>query len=455
MNKNEHKQSIASHPRRLCIAGFWHQATVMAACFAEMGHTVVGVGDDPNAARELNEGRAPVLEPQLDLMLLRNIETGRLRFTTSYSEALSGAEFAFVAIDTPVDGLDRPLLDTVVETVHAIAEHRTGRLILCVTAQVPVGTSERLLEIVRQRKPRLECNVAYIPEFLRLSEAVETFFNADRFIIGAQDKTVAERVAKLYEGLARPILLTKLRSAEMTKHASNTFLATSISFVNEISDICEHVGADVAEVVAGMKLDQRIGQRAALSPGLGFAGGTLGRDIRALQELGRQHAASTPLLDAVSLVNCSRCEFVVKRLHQHYESLNGLQIGVFGLTYKPGTSTLRRSIALEIIGRLAAAGAVVTAFDPLADFTHAGPIPKFESAADAYQAAAGRDALLLLTEWSGIRDLDWERVRTSMRRPLFIDSRNFFEPESMASFGFIYVAVGRGARAESLLARGV
>jgi len=428
----------------------------MGACFSEMGHTVFGVGNESSAVRELNAGRAPVHEPQLEPMLLRNIKAGRLKFTTNYSEALTDVEFVFVAIDTPVDYSDRPVLDVIFDTVTAIAEHRTGSIVLCVTAQVPVGTSERLLGIIRRRKPTLDCDIAYIPEFLRLSEAVETFLRADRFIIGTDNKIVAERVAELYIPLKRPVLLTKLRSAEMSKHASNTFLATSISFVNEISDICEQVGADVSEVVAGMKLDQRIGPRAFLSPGLGFAGGTLGRDIRALQELGREHGTGTTLLDAVAAVNRSRAEFVVKRLRQQFGSIGGLRIGVYGLTYKPGTSTLRRSIALEIIAQLVGADARVAAFDPLADLSNSGPLPKFETTSDPYEAASGCDALLLLTEWNGIRELDWERVCRSMRQPVFIDTRNFFDPETMAGIGFVYMGVGRGASAaKALVAQGV
>jgi len=205
-----------------------------------------------------------------------------------------------------------------------------------------------------------------------------------------------------------------------------------------------------------MKLDQRIGAHAFLSPGLGFAGGTLGRDIRALQELGQEHATGTTLLDAVVAVNRSRAKFVVKRLLQQFDSIRGLRIGVLGLTYKPGTSTLRRSIALEIIAQLNKAGAEVAAFDPLADFAHAGPLPKFETAPDAYGAASGCDALLLLTEWCGIKDLDWKRMRSSMRQPVFIDTRNFFNPEAMAEIGFMYMGVGRGAgAAHALLPQGV
>jgi UDPglucose 6-dehydrogenase len=448
------RQFNIARPRRICIVGLWHQATVLAACFAEMGHNTVGVGSDHRVVADLSVGRAPVVEPELDDMLLRNIQAGRLKFTTSYADALVNAEFVFLALDTPVDEMDRPVLTEVFEAAEAIAEHRAGSLVLCVTSQLPVGTSEHLLGIIQGRNPKFDCAVAYIPEFLRLSEAVHTFFEADRFVIGSQRRDVAERVAELYEPLRRPLLLTNLRSAEMIKHASNTFLATSISFVNEVADICEQVGADIIEVVAGMKLDQRIGARAALSAGLGFAGGTLGRDIRALQELGAHHRTHTALLDAVSSVNSSRAKFVLRRLGEQYESINGLQIGVFGLTYKAGTSTLRRSIALDIIAQIVNAGGRVRAFDPLADLNSAAVLPNFEVVANPYEVAEQGDAVLLLTEWTGIKDLDWARLRKLMRSPLLIDTRNLLDPELMGNIGFVYMGVGRRACVPAFVAQG-
>ncbi len=433
-------------PRRICIAGLWHQATILSGCFADLGHYVTTVGDDGARVQQLNSGKSPVHEPRINLLLRRNIKAARLKFTTEYSEALAEAEFVFIAIDTPVDGQDRPELQTVLDAAREIGTHQSSNLVLCVSAQVPVGTCEQLVEIVRQGNSGFKCDVAYIPEFLRLGEAVETFFRADRFIIGAQERSVAERVAELYRPLGRPVLMVGLRSAEMAKHASNTYLATSISFINEIANLCDAIDADAVEVAAAMKLDRRIGPYAFLSPGLGFAGGTLGRDIRALQELGEKHGCSMSLMNSVMEINRARAHLVEARLREVCGALQGLRIGILGLTYKPGTSTLRRAISLDIIASLGAQGADVRAFDPLADLSNAGPLPKFLVAPDPYSVAEGCDALVLVTEWAGIHNLDFARIASSMRKPVILDTRNLFDPDKMAIAGFNYVGIGRGVR---------
>jgi UDPglucose 6-dehydrogenase len=429
--------------RRICVVGLCHQATILSACFADMGYQVTTVGDDAAAVAVLTSGIPPIHEPKLGGLLRRTQKAGRLRFTCDYGQALSQAEFVFIAIDTPVNDGDEPELQLLFEAAQKIGEFRSGDIVLCVASQVPVGTSESLAALVRQRKPRERCDLAHIPEFLRLGEAVETFFHADRFVIGSQKAEVAERVAELYRPLQRPMLLTGLRSAEMAKHASNTYLATAISFINEISDLCERVGADVLEVAKAMKFDRRIGPHAYLSPGLGFAGGTLGRDIRALQGLGRQHGCRTRLLDAVVAINRDRALLVRQRLLACFDTLKGLRIGVLGLAYKPGTNTLRRSIAEEIISALVEEGVEVRAYDPLADLESASSITNFIASPDPYTLAAGCDALVLATGWNGILDLDWPRLRSTMRRPVFVDTRNLFDREKMLEMGFTYSGIGR------------
>jgi len=308
-----------------------------------------------------------------------------------------------------------------------------------------VGTSEKLRALVQEQKPAVRCDLAYICEFLRLGEAVDTFFHADRFVIGSEEPEVAERVADLYRPLKRPMLLIGLRSAEMAKHASNTYLATAISFINEISDLCDLVGADAMDVAKAMKLDRRIGPHAYLSPGLGFAGGTLGRDICALQDLGRENDCRMRLMDAVMAVNRERALVVKQRLLRRYESLRGRCIGVLGLTYKPGTNTLRRSIAEEIISGLVDEGAEVRAYDPLADLGNGNSPSNFICSPDPYALADGCDALVLVTGWDGILELDWPRLRSAMRQPVFIDTRNLFDPEKMSQLGFAYSGIGRRA----------
>jgi UDPglucose 6-dehydrogenase len=438
-------------PQRLCIVGLWHQATVLSACFAQMGHWVTTVGDDEAAVAGLSLAKSPVFEPELDAMLRHVIESRHLKFTSHYDEAMQEAEFVFIAIDTPVNNQDEPQLDSVLEAARKLGQFWDSNSVLCVTSQVPVGTCESLAALVRGQKPGTHCDVAYIPEFLRLGDAVNTFFHADRFIIGADRPEVAERVAQLYLPLRRPVLRIGLRSAEMAKHACNAFLATSISFINEISNLCDRVDADALEVAQAMKLDRRIGPQAFLSPGLGFAGGTLGRELCALQKLGREHHCETLLPNAVLSINRTRAAAVKQRLLDHYDSLLGVRIGMLGITYKPGTSTLRRSVALEVIEDLLAEGAEVRAYDPLADWRELDPPIKFFAAPDAYSLAEGCDALVLVTEWKGILDLDLARLRSAMRRPVFLDTRNVFNPREMSRAGFLYSGLGRG-RIPSVLA---
>jgi len=426
----------------ICVVGLWHQACVLSAAFAEMGHFVVGVGNDEVALNSLRRGKAPLYEPRLDAMLRRNIKAGRLRYTDDFADALANAELVFVAIDTPVTDQDEPELEVVLQAARNIGRFRSGDITLCVTSQVPVGTSEKMAASVRESAG--SCDVVYIPEFLRLGEALDTFFHADRFILGAKDLAVANRVADLYRPLQRPVLVTDLRSAEMAKHACNAYLATSISFINEIADICDRLGADAIEVGRAMKSDRRIGPYAFLTPGLGFAGGTLGRDLRALQRLGREQDLRTRLIDAVVSVNGSRAGLVSRKLSATFGSVKGLHIGVLGLTYKPGTSTLRRSMALEIISQLLEDGALVAAFDPLADLSEIDALPPFEISSDPYALAEDCDALVLTTEWTGIRELDFKRLRKAMRGSVFVDTRNLFDPAEMERLGFSYSGIGRG-----------
>jgi len=434
----------ASKLANICVVGLWHQASVVSDCLADMGHQVRGVGDDEKVVAALNAGEPPVHEPKLKAIMRRNLRAGRLKYTTDYREALHGAEFAYIAIDTPVGPDDESDLSSIFDAAQHIGRAMSGELILMVSAQVPVGTCGRIAAIVREENPAVVFDVAYVPEFLRLGTAVDTFRHADRFVVGANNLAVAEQIAALYRPLGRPIVITNLRTAEMAKHASNAFLATSISFINEIANLCDEVGADALQVTQIMKLDRRIGRYAFLSPGLGFAGGTLGREIRALQKLGQQHGCDTPMMDAVMTVNQARARLVGQRLQRIYDSLERLRVGILGLTYKPGTSTLRRSIALDIIRDLVAQGASVKAFDALARLDEVADLPRFEPCPDPYTAAQGSDALVLVTEWSGIRDLDLPRLRAGMRRPVFIDTRNVFDPAEMIQLGFIYSGIGRG-----------
>jgi UDPglucose 6-dehydrogenase len=427
---------------KICLTGIWHQGAVVSACLADLGNKVTGVCDEKTAAM-LNAAQPPVHEPILPEIIQRNIKSGRLRYTPDYSEGLQDVEFVFICTDTPVDTNDDSDLSSIYAIAENIGKHVRNDIILCVTAQVPIGTSEDLAKVVVSLASGHICAVAYVPEFLRLGIAVETFQKADRFVIGCNDTVVAKRVAALYEPLGRPIIFTNIRSAEMAKHASNAFLANSISFINEIANLCEPVGANVLEVVKIMKLDQRIGKYAFLSPGLGFAGGTLGREIRALQKLGSSYKILTPLMDSVWQINSQRTQLVSHRLCKELGTLKGHQIGILGLTYKAGTSTLRRAISLGIIRDLVEQGVSIKAFDPLANLTEVSDLPPMEIYPDPYQVAEASSALVLITEWSNINALDWSRLKQNMRGNVFLDTRNILDPNLMTEAGFRYLGIGR------------
>jgi UDPglucose 6-dehydrogenase len=303
-----------------------------------------------------------------------------------------------------------------------------------------VGTTEILRGVVEEAMAEFKCDAAYVPEFLRLGTAVDSFVNADRFVVGADSAEIAERVVELFQPLGRPIVVTGTRTAEMAKHAANAFLATSISFINEIADLCDTVGGDPIEVAAILKLDRRIGPHAFLSPGLGYAGGTLGRELRVLQRLGDERDLQTRLIDAVVAVNAERPRLVRRRLVEALGDLGQRRVALFGLTYKPGTSTLRRAISLEIAHDLRGAGVEVTAFDPLADLTEVDELP-VTVAATPYEAAVGAAAIVLVTEWDGLDQLDFVRLRSTMSGDVFLDTRNLSSPAAVRDAGFRYLRI--------------
>lgn len=400
-----------------------------------MDYDVIGIAQEP-ALAGLCAGRAPVHEPGLDVLLDQMIKAGRLRFTASFKEGLKGVEFAFVSIDTPVGPDDDSDLESIWGAVHEVRVAAPDGLVVVITSQVPVGTCEL---IAKKLGPRM--HVAYVPEFLRLGTAFETFRNADRFVIGTDDSSVARRLAAIYEPLGRPIHITDIRSAEMGKHASNAWLATSISFINQIADLCERTGADVTEVAAIMKLDRRVGSNAFLSAGIGYAGGTLGREIRALQKLGVSHEVTTELFDAVDAVNKRRLSHVMNRVRALQPVLDDVSIAIFGLTYKAGTSTLRRSASLTLIDELASAGAKVSAYDPLAQLDEAGDTPRFTLHREPGEAIRQASALILMARWPN--ELAPRTAAGLMARPVVVDTGNHLDPQLAKESGLEYSGIGR------------
>jgi UDPglucose 6-dehydrogenase len=414
---------------------------VLSACMSELGHTVVGICGNDRDAATLNAGTPLLHEPGLEELLERNLAAGRLRYATD-ARSVQTADVVFVSADTPVDDDDASDLSEILAVIDALRPYLVTRPVLCVTAQVPVGSTAEIARRAGSDAGALR-GYAYVPEFLRLGSAVETFQQADRIVIGCDDPEVAQLVAALYRPLNRPLVFTGVRTAEMAKHASNAFLATTISFINEIAGLCEQLGADASDVAQILKLDHRIGPHAFLTPGLGFAGGTLGREIRALQQFGRSIGTETALLDAVWNVNERRASIVTERLEETLTGLRDRVVTLFGLTYKPGTSTLRGAISLTIAGRLQAAGARVRAYDPLADLTGCTGAISIEMAPDPYSAAHAADAVVLLTEWAGIEALEFDRLRRHTRGDVFFDTRNLFDPALLCRSGFRYFGIGR------------
>lgn len=428
----------------ICVFGTWHQASILGPCLAELGHTVVGISATPSDLDSLASGQPPVYEPRLPELLARHLADGSLRYDVDVRSAVDGSDFVLISLDTPVGPDDVPIVEPVFDAVRQVALGARGRKVLVVTAQVPVGTCDRLLALAQRAGSGASWSIAYVPEFLRLGIAVDLFLRPDRIVIGSDDPGVSDSVAEIYAGIPAPIVRVGLRTAEMVKHASNAFLALSVSFINEIANLCEVSGADAPAVAAAMKLDRRIGARAFLSPGLGFAGGTLGRDVRALQALGARSGIETRLLDSTMDVNAARGALVLDRLRASLGELSGRTVCLLGLTYKPGTSALRRSASLELAEALIAAGAGVAAHDPMVPTSRASELPTgLVVVDDVYAALAKADAAVLMTEWSDYTDLDWSRVAADSPRMLVLDARNALDQGAVTAPGLRYWGIGR------------
>ncbi len=429
---------------KVCVLGIWHLGSVYSACLADAGYSVVGWDPDANAVAELVEGRPAVFDPGLAELLTANIQEGHLTYTTDLAQAMEGARFVLITFDTPVDDRDEIDLSPVMETCRELAEHLEEDSILVVSSQVPVGTCQRMASTIRESRPSLRFDIACCPENLRLGQAIACFNRPDMIVVGADSPATQERVEELWAFTDAPKVRMSLRSAEMSKHALNAFLGMSISFSSELANLCDGLGADAMDVTDVLLLDGRIGKRAPLRPGLGFSGGTLARDLKILQGAGERLGCATILTDATLEVNDRQNQVVVDKLRKIYGSLKGLTVGVLGLTYKPDTSTLRRSVALEIIQELVNEGAAVKAYDPKANATEIEEHDEFLFCSNAYDAARDCDALVVITDWPEFRDLDFSLIRAYMKKPVLVDARNMLDAERLRAAGFVYLGIGRG-----------
>ncbi len=435
---------MTDRPLRVVVAGLWHLGCVAAACLAKVGHRVVGVDADADRVASLRAGRAPLREPGLDALLGEGIAAGRLHFTGDFHEAFRDADVAYLAYDTPVDERDRADVSVVLDAAEAAGRSLPPGALLLVQSQVPVGTCRGLRSALRARRGGDVC-VAYVPENLRLGQAIERYLHPDMLVVGTDDPEARERVDRLFAAIEAPRVRTDLATAEMAKHAINTFLATSISFANELANLSQLEGADTDALLQVLRLERRIGPRVPLAPGMGFAGGTLARDVKALEDVGERHGYAARLLEAVLRVNDGQQGLPIRWLEQAYGTLAGRRVGVLGLTYKPGTSTLRRSSSVAMIRRLVQAGAVVSAADPEADLDEIADLPPFEFGRDPYRTAVDADALVVATPWPEFAALDYARLRAGMRHPLVLDMPRLLDRAALEAAGFTYVAVGLGA----------
>jgi UDPglucose 6-dehydrogenase len=430
--------------QRVCVIGSWHLGLVTAACLADLGHTVIVFDQEPGLIEGLRNGRLPLFEPGLEELVAAGIVRERLQFTANPLEALAGISHAVIAYDTKVDERDESDLSQVMAAAALLARHLEDGSTVVVSSQIPVGTCQRIEAAIRRRRPSLEFGVAYVPENLKLGHAIERFKQPDMIVIGSDDAAAAEAAGELLAGIDAPRVVVGTRTAEMIKHALNAFLATCISFSNEMANLCDEVGADALELAGALHLDRRVGPLAPLRPGLGFAGGTLARDLKTLRRLGQDNLVETPLVEAVLNVNERQNRVVIGKLRKVFGSLEGLTVGILGLTYKPGTSTLRRSAALAIVAELVAGGAAVKAYDPRADLEQLPAAPEFELCAGPEVVAFRSDALVIITEWPEFRSLDFRAIRDAMRTPLLIDAQNMLDATEMTQMGFRYVGIGRG-----------
>jgi len=429
--------------KQICVIGVGYVGLVTGACFADLGNRVIALDINEQRIQGLKKGLMPIYEPGLEELVKRNVKAGRLSFTTSYPEALEGTEFAFIAVGTPSAVNGEADLQYVAAAARSIAENTTAPLVIINKSTVPIGTGDWVADIVTKYQPKpVDFAVVSCPEFLREGSAIGDFISPHRTVIGSLHREAAEKVAQLHLPLRAPILITDLRTAEMIKYASNAFLATKISFINEVADICEALGADVKEVAAGMGYDKRIGS-AMLDAGLGWGGSCFPKDVKALAFMAEEQGLNPRILHSVMEVNYDRRKEVVKHVEALLSGLKGKTIGLLGLAFKPNTDDMREAASIDIVAGFIQAGAMVRAFDPVAMEVARGLLPAVEMYADPYEMAKGCDALVVVTEWNEFKQLDLERVKGLLKQPVIFDGRNIYDPARMKALGFTYRGLGR------------
>lgn len=422
------------------IVGLWHLGCVLTAAWSKLGNRVLGFDYDGSRIEKLNRGVLPIYEPNLNEI----IQEGIHKQTICYSpriESLSVSDFIFLSYDTPVlndDSSDTTVLERSVDDAGRIMKDNA---VLIVSSQSPIGLCSLLRTKLKQMNSSLE--LAYSPENLRLGDAIQCYLNPGRIILGTANPETEIKCRELLSQIKADVIPMSLESAEMVKHGINSFLSMSIVFANHLADICELSGARIDDVVKGMQSDPRIGEKAYLSPGIGFSGGTLGRDLKVLDGKNVESRGNAELFGIIHDLNSKRKASIVKRIENILGSLQGSSIGILGVTYKPGTSTLRRSLPLEIVELLINKKAQVSVYDPKADYSELSTKPRFRIANSVEEVSDSVDLLVLLTEWSEFRNYEWEKAYSRMNKPHIFDAKNCLDEKRVRKIGFKYHSIGR------------
>jgi len=430
----------------IAVIGTGYVGLVTGACFAEFGVDVTCVDVDHEKVDKLNRGVIPIYEPGLDKIVEKNAAAGRLHFTTDIKTAVEQALVVFLAVGTPPQEDGSPDMSYYRQAAKDVADAINGYKVLVTKSTVPVGTGKWLRDFVAANLTiDTEFGVASNPEFLREGAAIEDFMRPDRVVVGSNDPRAIDVMKDLYRPLyliETPVVITSLEAAELIKYAANAFLATKITFINEIANLCDAIGCDVHDVARGMGMDNRIGRK-FLHPGPGYGGSCFPKDTRALTTVADKFGVETRIVDAVVEANERQRDAMIPKIEKLVGDLNGKTIGVLGLSFKPETDDMRESPAIDIIKEMVKRGATIRAFDPVAMSEARHYLPDIEYAEDEYAAIAGADALVIVTEWNQFRALDMERVKDLLNAPKIADLRNIYEPADMREMGFEYVGVGR------------
>ena len=428
---------------KISIVGAGHVGLVTGACFAAIGHQVFCADNDKEKLEALRKGNVPFYEPGLQPLVRKHLKTGRLCFVDSIEEAVLKSKVIFIAVGTPSRPNGEADLSYVESVSHGIAGAMIGYRLIVEKSTVPVETGEWVRRTIRQSlKHNVPFDVASNPEFLREGQALEDFMHPDRVVIGVESKAAEKLLREIYRPIKAPLVVTDIKSAEIIKHASNSFLSMKISFINAVASLAEKVGADVVKIAEGVGLDRRIG-KGFLNAGVGFGGSCFEKDLSAFVTIAQKAGVDFELLKEVQRINQRQREQLVKKVEQALWNLKGKTIGVLGLAFKPETDDLRDAPAVDIIKALQKEGAVVKATDPAAMESAKKVLPGVLFCRDAYETARGADCLVLVTEWRQFKTLNLKRLKSAMSTPTVVDGRNFFDPDKMRKAGFRYFSIGR------------